>query len=261
MKILVPLRVVLDPAGFVVNRRAQRVFVNREEYLTNPADRCALEAAVALAEADGAELVAACVAPPYAEPALREALALGATAAYRLDLPGAAVDEALAARALAALVSYLGGADLILTGASAPDAPGGQTGPRLAELLGWAFLGRAWRLAPAPDGGLTAVRRRGNAWEQARSVPLPAVVTIPAGANKPRLPNGARLIEAYAPGAPLSVLTPAYLGLSEGALEPKAPYGQATVSLAGQVFPPERRPGHRPQGSLPQIAAALARTL
>ncbi len=36
MNILVILRAVLDPNGFTVNRRAQKVFVNREDFIINP---------------------------------------------------------------------------------------------------------------------------------------------------------------------------------------------------------------------------------
>ncbi|NLF03160.1 MAG: hypothetical protein GX601_19525, partial [Anaerolineales bacterium] len=46
MRVVVILGRVLDPAGIVVNRRVNRIFINRETYMMQPADRCALEAAL-----------------------------------------------------------------------------------------------------------------------------------------------------------------------------------------------------------------------
>ena len=42
MRIVVVMGRALDPAGIVVNRRRGRIFVNREEYVMQPADACAL---------------------------------------------------------------------------------------------------------------------------------------------------------------------------------------------------------------------------
>ncbi|RLC84371.1 MAG: electron transfer flavoprotein subunit beta, partial [Chloroflexi bacterium] len=55
MRIIVILGRVLDRRGIVVNRRRGRIFINREEYIINPADRCALEAALRIKDAAGAE--------------------------------------------------------------------------------------------------------------------------------------------------------------------------------------------------------------
>ena len=49
MNIVVVLRAVQDPAGLMINRRAEKVFVNRESYRLNPSDHNALEAALAAA--------------------------------------------------------------------------------------------------------------------------------------------------------------------------------------------------------------------
>jgi len=56
MKILVPLKQILDPAGMMVNRKAGKVFVNREDHMINPADTRALEAALKIKDAAGAEV-------------------------------------------------------------------------------------------------------------------------------------------------------------------------------------------------------------
>ena len=75
MKIVVAMKQVLDPRGFTVNRKAEKIFVNREEWITNPADLCALEAALALKDKLGAEVVVLSGGPARAGDALRDAWA------------------------------------------------------------------------------------------------------------------------------------------------------------------------------------------
>ena len=57
MKILVCVKQVLDPRGMTVNRKAEKVFINREEYILDPASKAALEAASHLKQG-GAEVIA-----------------------------------------------------------------------------------------------------------------------------------------------------------------------------------------------------------
>ena len=77
MNVLVILRSVPDPAGFTVNRKAQKVFVNRARFMVNPTDRNALEAALTLAGADDRVTVAA-LGDQVARQALQMARAMGA---------------------------------------------------------------------------------------------------------------------------------------------------------------------------------------
>ena len=44
-RIVVTIKQILDPSGFTVNRKREKIFVNREEYIVNPADLNALEVA------------------------------------------------------------------------------------------------------------------------------------------------------------------------------------------------------------------------
>ncbi len=53
MRVVVHIGQILDPRGITVNRRAEKVFINREEYLMDRADRNALEAALQIMGALG----------------------------------------------------------------------------------------------------------------------------------------------------------------------------------------------------------------
>ena len=84
MRIIVPIRQILDPRGFTVSRRHERIFVNREEYIINPNDKNALEVALSVKDASAAEVIAVAVGKPRVDDALRETMAMGADAAYLL---------------------------------------------------------------------------------------------------------------------------------------------------------------------------------
>ena len=84
MRIIVPIKQILDPSGMTVNRRAERIFINREEYIINPNDKNALEEALKLKGEQGAQVVAVTMGPKRADDALREAMAMGADSAFLL---------------------------------------------------------------------------------------------------------------------------------------------------------------------------------
>jgi electron transfer flavoprotein beta subunit len=254
MKIVVILGQVLDPSGIVVNRRRGRIFVNREEYVMQPADACALEAALKIKDSGDSEVIAlprGLLLDDAAGSAdvLRQALSMGADRAIHFaGQTDGSCDEAVATRLLAAAVERLDGVDLILTGATTLDTGQSQLGPRLAGALGWPQIVDAWAVSLV-GGHVEAVCREGAGYVVLEA-DLPAVVTVHSGALKPRYPDGVRLINVYR---------------DEGAVEQ---WGVdelvGTDDLApllerrGQDFPPVRERGLRLEGTPQEMAEALA---
>jgi electron transfer flavoprotein beta subunit len=258
MRIIVLIGRVLDLSGIVVNRRAGRIFVNREEYLLQPADRCALEAALRIKDATGAEVVALPRGLSPDDDVLRQALASGADRAIFFvgqvaNLPPA--DDAVMARLLAAAVERLGGADLVLTGATTLDTGQGQLGPRLAEALGWPQIVGVWHVETA-DGRVRAVRQEGAGYVTVEAN-LPAVVTVLPGALKPRYPDGARLINVYRGVEEMAAALEQWDVTDLVAAEALKPL----VERRGQDFPPERERGVRVSGTPEEMAQAVANAL
>ena len=255
MRIVVILGRYLDPSGIVVNRRVGRIFVNREEYALQPADRCALEAALRIKDVTGAEVVAL-PRGPLLDDVLRQALATGADRAVHLTGDGfKAADGAVTAGVLAAAVERLGGADLALVGAATVDTGEGQLGPRLAEALGWPQIFGAWQVEVA-DGTVRAVCRDGAGYVMVEA-DLPAVVTVVAGALKPRYPDGTRLVNVYKAEGPLAeALEPWDVAdlVDAEALKP-------LVERRGQDFPPQRERGARAGGAPSEMAQTAADAL
>jgi len=199
MKVIVPIKQILDPQGILVRRDKERVFINREDYIVDPGSKAALEAALRLKDSGSAEVVALCVGQPRADDALREALAMGCDAAYLLtDSAFAEADIAAVATILAAAVGKLGGADLIIAGCASGDTGSGQVGPRLAGALDYAQVTNVYALAI--NGSRLQATRRWDGAEHGYAVaeaPLPAVVTVAPEAFRPRYPHGARIMNAY----------------------------------------------------------------
>jgi electron transfer flavoprotein beta subunit len=234
MRVVVAIKQVLDPLGFTVNRKAERIFVNREEYIINPADKCALEAALLIKDTTGTEVVVVCGGPDRADEALRQAWAMGADRGVHLtDKLFAGADGLIAARLLAAAVRKLGEVDLVLTGERALDTGAGEVGPRLAEALGWPHILAAHKIE-LTDGLVKVIAAEGRRFI-ALEAPRPAVVAVAEGANKPRYANAARVINSYQKWNP-ETWNAADLGLAEAELK-------VAVERRGQAFPPERQPG------------------
>ena len=268
MRILAIVGRVLNPAGIVVKRRAGRIFVNREEYLLQPADRCALEAALRIKDTAGAEVVALPRGLLPDDDVLRQALATGADRAVTfVGQSGSSrrPDEAATVRLLAAAVGRLGEVDLILTGATTLDTAQGQLGPRLAETLDWPQIVGAWQVQ-MNDGRVQAVCQAsrlllGGADAGTGCVTvetdLPAVVTVAPGALKLRYPNGPRLINVYRGAGEVAASLEQWDVADLVDIESLKPL----LENRGRDFPPERERGMRVSGAPEEMAGEAAAAL
>lgn len=252
MRIVVVVGRVLDPRGIFVNRRAGRVFVNREEFILQPADGCALEAALQIKDSVGAEVVVLPRGPLPDDDVLRQALAAGADRAIDLVDGGLAqADDAAMARALTAAVTRLEEVGLVLTGAATLDTGQGQLGSRLAAALGWPQAVAAWEVRLNGDRVEVVCQEEGGYGIYAAD--LPALVTVAPGALKLRYPHGTRLIDIYRDEAAVERWPVADL-VDVELLKP-------LVENRGREFPPERERGVRLEGSPQEQARALADAL
>lgn len=249
MNIIVIIRPVRAPDSFTVNRKAQKIFIHRDEYVINPSDKNALEAALRL----GATVTAVTHGDAPADESARWARAMGAARAIRVSDPALAHADASAHVAvLQRLISHIGDIDLALLGAEVLDSDLAQVGPRLAQALDWPFLLDAHQLALAGQG-LKAVVPRAGLFHNTETH-LPAVVAVARDSNQPRYAHGREIINTFKDQRAVEVLSLADLQLTEADVAP-------LVEVRGQSFPPERELGRRLEGAPAEMAQQVVETL
>lgn len=218
MKIVVCIKHVPDVQS--ERRMEEGRLVRGEEDVLNELDENAVEAAVALVEDLGGEVIALCMGPEDAEDGVRRALQMGADSGVVVSddaLVGA--DVPTTARTLAAAVSKIGGAeagpgdvDLVITGMASLDAMTSMLPGALAAALHVPALTLAGSLEVSADEA--TITRSAGTVREVLSAPLPALVSVTDQANEPRYPNFAAMRAARK--KPLDVWDLDDLGLPAG---------------------------------------------
>ncbi len=213
----------------------------------NEPDIYALEEGLRLKEKHGGEVVVCSLGPARAQQAIKEALAKGADRALHLDDPAfAGLDAFGLARAMARTLEKEK-PDLVLTGLQSDDLGFAQTGVILAELLG--FPHSTIIMEIQVEGSRLKVKRElEGGWFQWIEMPLPAVLTIQSGINKPRYATLKGIMAAK--NKPLRKIALADLGLASEALEPRQ-------RVAKVYVPPKAAKTEFLAGSPKEIAARL----
>lgn len=184
----------------------------------NEPDTFALEEALRLKEKHGGEVVICSLGPARAQQAIKEALAKGADRALHLDHSAFEnLDVHGVARALARAIQKER-PDLVLTGLQSDDLGFAQTGVILAEMLGLPHSTIIMEIQVSGNA-LKVKRELEGGWFQWIEMPLPALLTIQSGINKPRYATLKGIMAAKT--KPLQKLTPADLGVSPEELTPR----------------------------------------
>ncbi len=192
MQILVPLKWTATRTE--VEPLSASASVEPGRYGLDPSSVAALMWALRLAGSDEAEVTAVTAGSPAADAGLREALALGADRAIRVEAPAGVASLDVAA----ALAPLAGKADLVVAGARSMDRGSAAVAPALGAMLGrpaaCGLLSVEWH------GGTLLAERRLPAGrrEHVRLAP-PAVISMEAATVElPRAPLPAVLAAAEA---------------------------------------------------------------
>jgi electron transfer flavoprotein beta subunit len=182
----------------------------------DPGDEHGVEAALRLAEQTGGEVTVISMGPEPAMAAVRRALSMGAHKGMIVTDDALRGSDVLAtARVLAAAVGR-GGFDLVLAGVESTDGYTGTLPMAVAELLGMPSVTFARHLEHK-DGSIRIERQTEGGYDVVES-PLPALVTLTAGANEPRYPTLKGIMQAKQ--KPTDVLSLADLGLPADQVAP-----------------------------------------
>jgi len=170
---------------------AQAVDGRRAGFTMSAHEECAVELAVQVSGATGGQATVLTIGDADAVEQLRNALAVGCTAATHVVGEPFTFGPADVAREIAAVVrdheSDGRPHDLVLLGNDAADSGDFQVGIRLAYELARPVVNGA-STVEVEDGHVVAVGE-GPAGQETYRVPLPAVVTIREGGVEPRYPS------------------------------------------------------------------------
>lgn len=242
MKILVALKQVPDTETKIkVAADGRSLDPADVKWITSPYDEYALEEAVRIKEAKGAEVTALSVGGDSVKDVLKNALALGADSAVLLK--GDGQGDAFAVAQMIAAYAKDKGFDLILCGNKGLGGDNAAMGPMLAELLGIAQANVVVKLELGE--GTFRAEREIEAGSEIIEGALPAVITAQKGLNEPRYASLKGIMAAK----------------KKTIEEVDAAAAVAGAQISALVLPPERAAGRRLEGDPAAQAQALIQAL
>jgi electron transfer flavoprotein beta subunit len=194
----------------------------------DPGDEFGLEAALQLAQSTGGEVTVISMGPEVAATAIQRALAMGADRGVLItDETLAGADALVTARVLAAAIGRAP-FDLVIAGVESTDGYTGTVPATIAGLLGVPSATFA-RAIDAQDDAIRIERQTESGYDVV-VCPLPAVVTVTAGATEPRYPTLKGIMSAKS--KPVDLVSVADLGLAPEDLRSTQSVAQVTDAPA-----------------------------
>ena len=171
------------------------------ESICNPYDLVAAEAAVQVAEKYGGKVTVISMGPPQAESALRDCLALGVHEAVLLsDRSFAGADTLATSYTLSQAISRITKAEpvhLVVCGKQAIDGDTAQTGPGIANRLGYSqFTYVSEIISLEMEKNKITVRREVDGGSEVIEGNLPALLTVELELAMPRYASLPELVRA-----------------------------------------------------------------
>ena len=187
MNIAVCVKQIPDPANPGRLDSETKRLVRDEKLILDESDSYGVEMALQLAEEAGGEVVLVSMAPNEEFGGLRTALAMGADRAILVSDEALAGSDALGTAKVLAAALRRAEPDLILTATESTDGYTGTVPVQIAELLGLPSVTFA-RSVSLGDGEVVVQRQTETGYDEVLC-PLPAVVSVTAGAVEPRYPS------------------------------------------------------------------------
>ncbi len=186
MRILVAAKAVID---IELNVRISNGLISEDDlqYVLNPWDEIAIEAAIRMKEKYGAEITIVSVGGENSVTALRKGLAMGADHAVHIEAPHTTVGEYnLIVTLLKKFIEQKESEfDLVLAGKQSQDTDNGIVGAVLAEKTCLPFVTNTTNISLIDEKQI-AVTRIGDEGIEEYEVDLPALVTVSDSMNSPR---------------------------------------------------------------------------
>jgi electron transfer flavoprotein beta subunit len=235
MNIVVCVKYVPDPQG-TPTMGPDNLLVRSEGGALDPGDEYGLEMALQLAEAGGGEVTALCMGPDEAAAAVQRALAMGANRGVMVTDPALRGADALATSKVLAAAIARQQWELTIAGAESTDGYTGTVPVTVAEMLGAPAV-LAVRKLEVFDGRIRVERQTEGGYDVLEG-PMPAVVSVTAGATEPRYPSLKGIMSAKQ--KPVERLALSDLGLAAddvAASQKVTAVTDAPAKAGGEVIP------------------------
>ena len=172
--------------------------------ILNPEDLNALELALQIKENFGGKVTVITMGLPAAAAILRHSLFRGADEAILLTDQRCAASDTLATSYIISCAVKKFDYDIVLCGRQAIDGDTAQVGPQLAEKLGITQITYTEELIELNGKTITVRRNIGNGFQKVKTK-LPALLTVTAEANEPRVAAAKKMMKYKNALAPVEV--------------------------------------------------------
>jgi electron transfer flavoprotein beta subunit len=238
MNVIVCVKQIPDPAMPGELNSSTNTLKREGKLILDESDSYGVEMALQLVAAAGdGEVSLVSMAPNNEVSGLRTALAMGAAKGILISDPSLQGSDALTtAKVLAAAITRLGGADLVIAATESSDGYTGTVPEQMAEVLGLPSVTFAKHVVV--DGGSLKVNRQTEEGYDEVTCPLPAVISVTAGVVEPRYPSFKGIMAAKS--KPVETVTAADLGVTpvgwDAAGQTIANVTKAEARKAGEII-------------------------
>ena len=254
LNIIVCMKQVVDLQQIRIKRDTREPVLEGLPVLFGDMDKNALEEAVRIKEKHGAKVTVVSVGSAKLKETVLEALAMGADdASIIIDPACDGSDPATTALVLAEAVRKIGSYELILVGEGSADNYSGQTGSRLAEILGIPQITYVRELS-VQGNTVTAVRDMEDALEVVKTN-MPLAISVTSEINKPRRAPLTQILRASR--KPLNVWSLKDLGMTPDRLGSAA----SGIQVISNVAPEQERKGTIFEGEVNEMVGRLVDAL
>ena len=260
MKYIVCIKQVPDTSGKVAVKPDGTLDRASMATIINPDDKNAIEAALALKDQTGAEVIVVTMGPPPAEGMLREIMAMGADRAVLVsgrEFGGS--DTFATSQILAAAINKIGvdEDDIVFCGRQAIDGDTAQVGPQIAEKLGIPQITYAADIKV--EGKKVTVKRMLEDGYMTIETQTPCLLTCIKELNEPRYMSVGGIFDCYK--KPVEVYD--YNTLKDDPLIEVDTIGLkgSPTNIFKSFTPPQKGKGRMLEGADKNTAAELAAEL
>ena len=238
MNVIVCVKQIPDPATPGALDPGSNTLKRDGKLILDESDSYGVEMALQLVDkAGGGEVSLVSMAPNGEVSGMRTALAMGAAKGVLVSDPALLGSDALTtAKVLAAAITKLGGADLVIAATESSDGYTGTVPEQIAEVLGLPSVTFAKKVTV--DGAELHVERQTEEGYDEVTCPLPALISVTAGVVEPRYPSFKGIMAAKS--KPVDQVTAADLGVSPvgwaGAGQSIVNVTQAEARAAGEII-------------------------